>query len=349
MAREGHEGRCRVSVLIVNWNTADLLRRCLESLRERLDAGTVEIVVVDNASADGSADMVESRFPEVHLIRNDENVGFCRATNQAFAASRGDYALMLNSDTEVSSDAIETCVRYLDENSGVGIVGCRLTYPDGSPQNSCFRFANLWGVILSTLYFPRVLTKSSVLNWDRYGHRIWNQPHPVDCVMGSFMMVRRAAVDSGSLLDEGYFMYGEEMDLCYRLRHQGRATVYLPSAVAVHHSGGSTRSPRVRAWAFASNRRATLRFLAKWRGTPAAYAANVIMTVGMLPRLLVWLAADLVTSLTRLRPGWRQTLKAQVLPFHLLALVRPGVFHGGWGAHAAIGTADPRSAVRAGS
>lgn len=344
MVSDGEGQRCRVAILIVNWNTVDLLRQCLESLRIGLVAGTTEIVVVDNASGDGSADMVEGEFPGVRLIRNDENLGFCRATNQAFAASSGaDYVLMLNSDTEVSADAIETCVRYLDENPRVGNVGCRLTYPDGSPQNSCFRFTNLWGVVLSASYVPQLFSRSYLLNWDRYGRRNWGQPHRVDCVMGSFMMVRCAALDSPELLDEGFFMYGEEMDLCYRLHRAGRETVYLPRATAVHHSGGSTRSPALKAWAFSSTHRAHLRFLAKWRGTPVAYLANLIMTVGMVPRLVVWLVADLVGSVVRLKPTLRQSLKAQVLRFHLLGLVKPRVFHQTWGSHSAIGTGGRRS------
>lgn len=348
---DGEGQRCRVAILIVNWNTVGLLRQCLESLRARLEAGTVEIVVVDNASHDGSADMVAAEFPGVQLIRNDENLGFCKGTNQAYAASTAEYALMLNSDTESSADAIEACVQYLDEHMGVGIVGCRLTYPDGSPQSSCFRFTNLWGVVLSATYAPQLFQRSYLLNRDRYGHRIWDEPQRVDCVMGSFLMVRRAAVESPQLLDEGYFMYGEEMDLCYRLHRAGRETVYLPQATAVHHSGGSTRSPQLRAWAFSSTRRAHLRFLAKWRGTAVAYAANLIMTVGMIPRLVVWTLADLVGSAVSLKPALRQSRKAQVLGFHLLGLVKPRVFLQEWGRHAAIGTARRSGgpAVSAGS
>lgn len=312
----------RVSVVIVSWNTRELLRACLESLAAGGDE--LEVIVVDNGSADGSDAMVRERFPAVRLVVNETNRGFGKAVNQGFAASRAEYVLLLNSDTRVGEDAIPTCARFLDEHGDVAVVGCRLRYDDGRIQSSCFRFPSLLGSLLKSLYLSQLFPESGFLNWDRYGHREWDTPRQVDCVMGSFFLIRRTAVRDTPLLDEGYYMYGEETDLCYRMKRAGWKTMFLPDVEVVHHHGGSsTKTARLAAWSAAAVHRGNLRFVYKWRGPAAGWAANALVAAGIAVRAPAWLALDLVQGWRDGKLSARRILKARCLGFHLSALFRP--------------------------
>jgi len=330
--------RLRVSVVIVNWNTRVLLQDCLERLEA--DRKECEVIVVDNGSRDGSAAMVRDRFPDVQLLDNESNLGYGRAVNQAYAAARGDYVLLLNSDTRVSEGAISFCARYFDEHDDVGIVGCRLRFADGRVQSSCFRFPGVFGLFLTSFYISQLFRRSYLLNWDRYGYRDWPEPRQVDCVMGSFFMIRRRAVDQEPLLDEGYYMYGEETDLCYRLKQRGWRTMFLPGAEIVHHHGGSTKTPRLAAWATHANNRGILRFIHKWRGSRAGWVANAIVTTGILARAPGWVALDLLQGLRENDFAPRRMLKAKCLRFHLAALLRPGLLDTTWKGPDAVGSPD---------
>jgi GT2 family glycosyltransferase len=323
------QSRPRVSVAIVNWNTRDLLEQCLSSLAPDVRGGIAEVLVVDNGSRDDSVPAVEEGFPDVRLIRNDANLGFARAVNQAYGASTAEYFLMLNSDAIVTPNAIGACVEYLDSHRDTAAVGCRITYPGGAPQSSCFRYPNPLSVLLTSMYLSQAFPNSYLLNWDRYGHRVWDEPREVDCVMGGFMLLRRSAIQEGTLLDEGYFMYGEEADLCYRLRQAGWKIIFFPRAEIAHHHSGSTRDPHVTAWAYEAKQRAILRFIMKWRGTAVASLTSLIMLVGMIPRLMGWFVADLFTSLPA-DGTMRRTLKGRALRFQLSACVRPRLFDSSW-------------------
>ncbi len=226
-----------LSVVIVNWNVRDLLRACLRSLE---GAGcAVEIIVVDNGSSDGSVEMVRAEFPHVHLIPNAENRGFTVANNQGIEVASGRYVLLLNPDTEVVGDALTTMVEFADANPDVGVVGPQLLNPDGSVQSSRRRFPTLaTGFFESTWLQPytprRVLTRYYVL--DRPDDRMQD----VDWVTGAALMARREAIEEVGLLDEGFFMYSEELDWCRRFRAAGWRVVYLPAARIVHHEGKSS-------------------------------------------------------------------------------------------------------------
>jgi GT2 family glycosyltransferase len=327
----GLDWRPRVSVVIVNWNTLEMLRRCLASLAADVECGLCEIIAVDNGSHDGSPEMVKSEFPSVTLVENAENRGFGPATNQGFEHARGDYVLMLNSDTIVEEGALASTAACLDAQPEVAVAGCRIVYPSGEAQSSCFRFPSVWTVLLNALHLAQSFPNSPVLNRVRYGFAIWHELRDVDCVMGSFMMLRREAIEELPLLDEGYFMYGEELDLCYRLKSAGWRVVYFPDATTVHHHGGSSPDPRHAAWAYEANQRATLRFLRKWRGVPIAWLANLVMLVGLVPRSIGWLAVDLLGGLSAgSPPGLDRALKARAIRFHLAALVRPSRFDSSW-------------------
>ncbi|MCX7854846.1 MAG: glycosyltransferase family 2 protein [Anaerolineae bacterium] len=243
-----------LSVLIVNWNVRDLLRRCLQSILAnsptcklatcklatcKLATCKLEIIVVDNGSTDGSVEMVRAEFPQVHLIANADNRGFTAANNQGLAVARGRYVLLLNPDTEVLGDALATMVSFADAHPDVGVVGPQLLNPDGTVQSSRRRFPTLWTALFESTwlqpYAPRrLLNRYYVL--DRPDDEIQD----VDWVTGAALMARREAIEQVGPLDEGFFMYSEELDWCRRFREVGWRVVYLPTARVIHHEGKSS-------------------------------------------------------------------------------------------------------------
>jgi len=233
--------RVDVSVIIVNWNTCDLLRECLRSVYDSMGELVFEVLVVDNASTDGSVEMVRSSFPQVRLLANAKNVGFARGNNQALALSRGHYALLLNSDALLLDGATQALVDLADAKPQAGIVGAQLLNVDGSFQASYTPFPNLWREFLILSGVGRMV----------YGRRYPSRgpeeekgPQMVDYVEGACMLVRRAAVEKVGGLDEGYFMYAEDVDWCYAMQKRGWQVWYQPAAKVIHIGGGSSQNRR---------------------------------------------------------------------------------------------------------
>ncbi len=323
--------KARVSVIIVNWNTRQMLEDCLSSVFAETQSIAMEVVVIDNGSTDGSCQMCKSRFPQVKLIENPDNIGFARAMNQGFEMATGEHVLMLNSDTVVLDKAIEKSVAFADTRPDVGIIGCRLLNPDRSFQDSCFRFPSLLGLFLSGAYLSQFFKHSYVLNWDRYGYRQWSDPHEVDCVMGSFMLMRASMLDEVGLLDNDYFMYGEETDFAFRARKAGWQTLYYPGAEIVHVRGGSGKDWAGRAWAHQACWRGQLLFLCKQRGMFVGYLGNVIIAFFLVPRLIVWFLADALSSIRSRTPFQpRRLLRGCSLWFHVKALFGPRLLTRQW-------------------
>lgn len=321
-----------VAVLIVNWNTCELLAACLESLTGAEAADTLEIIVVDNGSTDGSAEMVRSRFDHVVLVENASNVGFAAAVNQADAAATAPFRLMLNSDTVVPPGVILGCRDHLVDHPEVAGVGCRLLNPDGSHQSSVFRFPSIRGLALNALYVSQVFPNHPVLNWDRYGFGDWNAVRRADVVMGSFLLVRRDIVPLDEpLLDEGYFMYGEETDLCRRIVERGSRIEFHPGFAITHVHGGSSKTPGQLAWSEEAKRRGQLRFLLHWRAAPVAWFANLVLLLGLGPRWCAWTALD-IADRVRGRGSTGRRLRAGVARFHLRAMGRLSVLDEPWSA-----------------
>lgn len=230
-----------VSIVIVNWNTKEILRACLASIQQAVSSLQIETIVVDNASSDGSAEMVKHAFPKVHLLINGRNRGFAAANNQGFARAHGRYILLLNSDTVVLPGAIEEMARYMDANRHVGALGPQLLNEDHSVQVSVYPFPHVARDALVILDINRWPLVSRVTRWygQRRDRRMSAQTGEVDWVMGSCLLIRREAVERVGVLDEGYFFNAEEMDLCYRLRQHRWAIVYLATATIIHLGGQS--------------------------------------------------------------------------------------------------------------
>jgi len=232
----------KLSIIIVNYNTERLLKGCLESIYAGANGTPLDIWVVDNHSRDNSVAMLRSQFPRVQVIENACNVGFSKANNMVISRSDSDYVLLLNPDTLVIGDAIERVVKYMNEHPEVGIAGCKVLNRDGTLQLACRRsiptprvaFYRLTG--LSKL-FPR----SRAMARYNLTYEDAEQAHEVDAVSGAFLMIRRQAVRDIGLLDEQFFMYGEELDWCLRAKRAGWGVMYYPAAQIVHYKGESTK------------------------------------------------------------------------------------------------------------
>ncbi len=241
-----------LSIIIVNYNAEKFLKDCIKSIYTETKGISFDIWVVDNASCDNSVQMVKECFPEVKLIENTQNVGFAKANNMAVSKSEADYVLLLNPDTLILGNAVEKMVEFMDKNPQVGISGCKVLNKDGTLQFACRRsiptpkvaFFRLAG--LSKL-FPnsRIMAKYNLTYLDP------DKSSEVDSVSGSFLMIRREVIDSIGLLDEQFFMYGEELDWCLRAKKAGWKVMYWPYAEIIHYKGECTRF---------NSRRATFEF-----------------------------------------------------------------------------------------
>ena len=232
-----------LTVIIVSWNVRDLLRRCLQSILTAQGL-QIEIVVVDNASTDGSPEMVRAEFPQVHLLANDENRGFTAANNQGLALSQGRALLLLNPDTEVVGDALATMLETMRARPAVGIVGPRLLYPDGSLQSSRRRFPTFATALVESTVVQEWWADNRILRRyymdDTADDSADDAVQAVDWVVGACLLVRRECYEQIGGLDEGFFMYSEELDWCRRAKTAGWGVVYLPTATIIHHEGKSS-------------------------------------------------------------------------------------------------------------
>lgn len=229
-----------LSIIIVNWNTRELLRRCLASIYRHSAGLEFAVWVVDNASTDGSAEMAAREFPQARLIRNQENVGFSRANNQALRQAEGRYLLLLNSDTVLQENALRQMVAFMDAHPTVGIAGSRLLNADGTWQPSCDLFPRKPFAMLRDKLADALFPGTPVKWEDRM--RQWNarDNFPVDYVIGAVLMIRRETFAQIGGLDERFFMYAEDIDWCYRAARAGWATHYVGTAAIVHLNRGSS-------------------------------------------------------------------------------------------------------------
>lgn len=272
------------SIVIVNWNTSVLLRNCLMSLKGSVTDGG-ELVVVDNASSDSSVEMVRREFPEVILLENTENHGFASANNQGMRVARQEYVLLLNSDTEVSGDAIRRCVEYVEEHPDVGVLGCRVVNPDGSMQSTCFMEPSLLNICLKVtglfkLPWPRWFGREHMQHWKRDSER------DVDVVTGCFMMVRREAIDQVGMMDESFFFCGEETDWCRRFREAGWVVRFAPVGEIMHVGNASGRHFNHTRDVMLTN--GIVRFHLKHHGRMSAMAAWTLLWLFNASRSAVW-------------------------------------------------------------
>jgi len=228
--------------VIVSYECAPLLRRCLRSLQAAPPVGPVQIHVVDNASLDGSAALVRAEFPEVDLVASDRNLGFSAGTNLGIRRGVAPYVLALNPDTELRPGTLDRLLELMEERREIGICGCRLEQEDGSLDHAARRaFPTIVGALGHFSGLGRRTTTAGALSQYR---ALDVESGPVDAVNGAFMLIRRQALDEVGLFDEGYWMYMEDLDLCYRFAKAGWTTWYEPSVTAMHAKAGSSGAIR---------------------------------------------------------------------------------------------------------
>lgn len=223
-----------LSIVIVSWNTRDVLRNCLRSILTYTRPLEFEIIVVDNASVDGSVGMVNTLFPCVKVMRNEANIGFARACNQGMHASRGQLILLLNSDTFVRDDVIARVARHILSRPDITMIGCQLRYPDGRIQHSAFRSLSIWRSLFEDLWLYRFVSRTRRDNLLLGGYWDNGTEKEVDWIAGAFMMLRRQVFMEMGGFSEDFFMYGEDSEWCMRLRRAGRRILYAPLGVVYH-------------------------------------------------------------------------------------------------------------------
>ncbi len=230
-----------ISVVVVNWNVRDLLKECLKSVYRFTKDVSFEVFVVDNNSSDGSQEMVAGEFPDAFLIVNTENRGFAAANNQAFRKASGRYTLMLNPDTELTDNAIKAMVEFMDQHPKINVIAPRLTFIDGSLQRSCQHFPTFFTDLMESLFLDEIYAKNKIFNWYKMGLWPHDRMREVDQPYGACLMFKTADVRRLKFMDERFFMYYDEVDLCYRLKKSGGKIYFLPQIKIIHHSRRSSK------------------------------------------------------------------------------------------------------------
>lgn len=224
-----------LSIVIINYNTSGLLKKCLASIYKNSSGLSLEVIVVDNASIDDSTQIVGSEFPRTKLIANKTNTGYAFANNQGIKVATGDFILLLNSDTEVLPDCLPAMVGYIKNHPRAGLAGCKLLNPDRTTQPSVRRSPRLWDqiVILTKLhnFFPATIKRYLYLDFD------YTQEAEVEQIMGAFMLIRREVIKQIGVLDQNTFFWFEDIDYCNRARRAGWQVIYMPTAQIIHLKG----------------------------------------------------------------------------------------------------------------
>lgn len=239
----------KLSIIIVNYNTYHLTKQTIESIINKPIPFTYEIILVDNASSDGSIQELKEDFKSrkdfIHIIENTANLGFGKANNIGMEQSSGAYVLLLNSDTVVVEDCLEKCMDYIERNQGTGALGCKIVLGDGSLDHACKRG---FPTPKASLYYFLKLDRKNPMKYGLYDalHLGEDEVGEVDALMGAFMLMPRKVLDEVGLFDEDYFMYGEDIDLCYRIKEAGYKVVYYPEGHIIHYKGGSSKKRRTK-------------------------------------------------------------------------------------------------------
>ena len=229
-----------ISVVIVSWNTRELTLQCLDSLADTGGLQT-EIIVVDNASHDGSPDSIETLFPKVRIIRNPCNLGFSGANNIGIRQSMGDYICLVNSDVVVLRGCLSNMYHYMEAHPGIGLLGPKILWPDArTVQRSCMGYPTIWNMLCRALGMDALFPQLKIFGGFLMPHWRHNNVREVDVINGCFWMVRRSAMNVVGLLDENFFMYAEDIDWCKRFKDQGWRVVFYPGAEAIHYGGASS-------------------------------------------------------------------------------------------------------------
>lgn len=282
-----------LSVVIVNYNTKDLLLQTLESVYRHAGNVQLEVFVVDNASTDGSDLAVASQYPSVKLVRNEVNRGFAFANNQAMRETSGRFVLLLNSDTIVQENTFRIMIDYMKKNVKVGAAGCKIIQPDGTLDLACRRsFPTPSNALYQALKLDKLFPKSPRFAAYNMTYLDEDEAHPVDSLVGAFMMVRREVIEEVGMLDEQFFMYGEDLDWCYRIKKTGWEIWYYPKTFIIHYKGASSQKKKWRM--IYEFHRAMILYYQKHYAENSNAVLNAMVYLGILTRYLLALTGNLL-------------------------------------------------------
>jgi GT2 family glycosyltransferase len=230
-----------LSIVILSYNTKDLLHECLSAVYDRISKQVLfEVIVVDNASSDDSVTMVKKNFPQVILIENKDNLGFSKGNNVGIKHAKGKYVLFLNSDAIVYKDTVETMLAFMGSHRDAGAATCMVAMPNGEIDDASHRgFPTPWNAFCHFSGLGKVFPKSMVFNGYHLGYKDIDKIHEIDALAGAFMLVRREAGEQVGWWDEDYFFYGEDLDFCYKLKQKKWKIYFVPSAKVLHYKGVS--------------------------------------------------------------------------------------------------------------
>lgn len=273
-----------LSIIIVNWNTKDILSDCLRSIYKETKDIKFETIVIDNNSSDNSVGMIKQNFPQVLLIENKDNKGFAAANNQGINIAKGKYLLLLNSDTIILDNALKKAYEFATSNQNADVIGCKILNKDRTLQPSCSMFPSLLNRFLMLTYLYKIFPKSKFfgraqMTWFNYDRKI-----EVDVISGCFMVINRKAIDRVGPMDEDFFMYSEEVDWCWRFKKSGYKIVFTPEAQIIHLGGASAIKHGAQRAQIKD--RSTIRFMLKHWPKPKIAIALAMMFLFYSTRLI---------------------------------------------------------------
>jgi GT2 family glycosyltransferase len=273
----------RLSIVIVTWNAKKYVAECLESLQAYANDPSVEIIVVDNASIDGTPELVRDSHPTVTLVRKDENLGFAKANNVGIRMSKGEYVFLINSDVHVLDGCIETILEHMKQNPKIGLLGPKMLGADRKAYRSYMGAPTVWNSFCRALALDVLFPNSKLFGG--YLMPYFKRDHiaEVDVVNGWFWATRKEALDQVGLLDETFFMYGEDMDWCKRFREAGWKVVYYPDAESIHYGGASSSKAPIRF--YIEKEKANYQYMKKHYGRVSQLAYLGVIWIAQVVRL----------------------------------------------------------------
>jgi len=311
----------KLSIITVSFNTKPLLKQCMESVYQNLDNIEHEIFIVDNNSQDGSPGMVKESFPDVKLIENKENMGFAKANNQALKQAKGEYLLLLNSDTIVLPGTLNIMMDFMDANPKVGGLGAKLVDQDLNLQTSCRHFPTLFTVFSQLFGLSAMFPKSKIFG--RYDMSYWDhgQIRKVDCVPGTSLLVRKKAMQEVGLLDKNYFMYFEDTDWCYRFARAGWKVVFLPDAKVIHLGGASAaksnRGPFYDKTLTKEFFNSLFYYFKKFHGCFSVLILRIFIFISLVMRMLKWISAFMFRRINEKEFSYKMRSFSQMIKYCL--------------------------------
>ena len=280
-----------LSIIIVSWNTSQITCNCIQSIYDNKSRKNIEIIVIDNASIDNSVENIRKQFADVVIIENKDNKGFAYANNQGIDIARGNYILLVNSDTVILENCIDNSLAFANSHLNAGIIGCKAFNSDMTWQMNCFRFPSLTNELLILLRLNSIFPESKIFNRVRYGNREFDIKRKVEAIAGCFMLIKKEALDKVGKMDENFFMYAEEADWCYRFHKSGWQVYFTPDAEIIHLGGQSSK--QVKPKMILQLRAGTLQFIKKHHSVPYYVTFCIITSLWFGIRIIPWLIVSI--------------------------------------------------------